>query len=508
MSASARFSAIVLPAHGAPHAVDITRRSLVAADPKVDVVIPANASVDAVAAAVRDARGEFVMFVAPGDTVSADLFTTYATVLADDTVDAVYGDEDRIDDGVRVEPWYKPDWSPDRFACQQYLGHVVALRRSLLLEAGGIDPDAGAAFEWDALLRVTERARQVRHVREVVVHRSSDPSSPDDVAATTRVLQQHLVRTGVPAIVAVDEHGVFGLEPALHTEPLVSIVIPTGGAGRRIRGAHEALVEHCVRSVATRSTYRNIEIVCVIDGQMPPHVIKAVDSIAGVHVRWVRSDPPFSFSGRINDGVLAARGEYVILLNDDTEVITPNWIEHLMVHAADPEVGSVGARLLFEDGRIQHAGIVAIGGDPGHPYYGFPAAERGYHDQLVVPTNCLAVTAGCLMTRRDTFLAVGGMSLLLPLNYNDVDFGLKLRAAGLRTVCTPKAQLWHFESSSRGWGPVEGWEHDVVLARWRSVLNDDPYHNPNFLPTADFVALDSMNGRTPRDLGIVAVPPL
>jgi GT2 family glycosyltransferase len=243
-----------------------------------------------------------------------------------------------------------------------------------------------------------------------------------------------------------------------------------------------------VESIVNRSTYPNYEIVCVADHHADESALADLLRAGGERLRMVPYPHRFDFSRKINTGVLASRGEFVVLLNDDTEVITPEWIEQLLLYAQQDGVGAVGARLLFGDGRIQHAGIAAIWGRAGHSYYGFPGDHPGYFDNALVPINQLAVTAACLMTRRSSFEEVGGLSLEFPLNYNDVDLCLKLRRAGYRIVCTPDAELWHLEAATRRTGTVDKFELDTLHSRWGHVLNHDPYYSPYFPPwSADYI---------------------
>jgi GT2 family glycosyltransferase len=188
-------------------------------------------------------------------------------------------------------------------------------------------------------------------------------------------------------------------------------------------------------------------------------------------------DRPFDFSAKINAGAVRSEGEHLLLLNDDIEVATPNWIERMVMYSGLTEIGAVGARLLLEDGRLQHGGVGFEGGLPGHPYYGWPGDAPGYANALKVARNQLAVTGACLMTRRELFDELGGLSSAFPINYNDVDYCLKLRATGRRTVYDPDLVMHHFESSSRS-SDVAEWEKDLLLSRWASLTSPDPYSNP------------------------------
>ncbi len=259
------------------------------------------------------------------------------------------------------------------------------------------------------------------------------------------------------------------------------------------------LISNCLRSIVEKSTYENYEIVCVFDAETQPAILRDLREIAGDRLRLVRYDRAFSFSAKINVGVGRSEGEHLLLLNDDMEVVTPDWIERMVMYSSLPEVGAVGGRLLWEDGRLQHVGVRFENGLPGHPHRGFSGDFKGYANGVRVAQNCLAVTGACLMTRRELFEQVGGMTTVLPINYNDIDYCLKLRAAGLRAVYDPDVVMYHFESSSRS-SDVDDWEKDVLRSRWLQVTAVDPYGNPNL--SSDIPRLTSpfnwARGRRPR----------
>jgi GT2 family glycosyltransferase len=437
------------------------------------------------------AQGEFVALLDHDDKLHPDaLAHVHEALAANPEADYAYTDEDKIDpQGHHSGPFFKPDWSPERLRTQMYTCHLSVLRRSLVEEVGGFDAEFEGSQDWDLVLRATERARAVVHVPRVLYHwRMLDDSvagggeeaKPWAYEAGTRALQAHCERTGVQARVERDEGepGVFHLRPELKREPLVSIVIPTAGQSREVRYEPVVLVEHCVRSIVSDSTYRNYEIVCVYDESVHPGVLASLREIAGERLRLVRFDRPFSFSGKINVGAVRSRGEHLLLLNDDIEVATPDWIERMVMYSSIPGVGAVGGRLIWEDGRLQHVGVRFQNGLPGHLYHGFAGDFGGYGNLVRVAGNFLAVTGACLMTRRDAFEEVGGLTTILPVNYNDIDYCLKQRAHGRRTVCDPDLVMYHFESSTRSTEVAE-WEKDVLLRRWSHLTMVDPYSNPN-----------------------------
>jgi O-antigen biosynthesis protein len=308
-------------------------------------------------------------------------------------------------------------------------------------------------------------------------------------AAAMRVVAEHLERIGFPATVEHDPERprLLRLRPARTTRPPVSIVIPTGGHWRVVHGQSMNLVANCVGSIVRRSTYPDYEVVCVVDESTDDQARAELAAAGRDRLRIVPYRDPFNFARKINLGVLQARNDFLVILNDDTEVITPEWIESLLMFAREPAVGAVGAKLRFADARLQHVGVVAVGGNPGHPYYGFPADFDGHMDNARTPTNCIAVTAACMMTRRDSFESVGGLSLEFPLNYNDVDYCLKQYHSGRRMVFDPYAELFHFETSSRATGSVSEAELEALRARWGRILRRDPYYNPGFGGRPDFV---------------------
>jgi glycosyltransferase involved in cell wall biosynthesis len=441
--------------------------------------------------ALEMARGEFLALLDHDDELHPDaLALVHEALLGSPHADYVYSDEDKIDlAGHHSGPFFKPDWSPERMRTQMYTCHLSVLRRSLVEEVGGFDPEFEGSQDWDLVLKVTERARAVLHVPRVLYHwrmietsaaGGGEAAKPWAFEAGTRAVQAHCKRIGLAARVKRDEvdAGVYHLEPELREQPLVSIVIPTRGQVREIRYEAAVLVLHCVRSIVEQSTYENYEIVVVADDSTPVDVIADLKKIAGERLRLVGYDRPFSFSAKINLGAVRSSGEHLLLLNDDMEISTPDWIERMAMYSQLPQIGAVGGRLLWEDGRLQHAGVSFDNGLPGHLYRGFDGEFRGYANGVRVAQNSLAVTGACLMTRRELFDELGGLSTILPVNYNDIDYCLKVRASGRRVVYDPDLVLYHFESSSRS-TDVEDWEKERLLERWLSVTAVDPYSNPH-----------------------------
>ncbi|HEY3142778.1 MAG TPA: glycosyltransferase [Acidimicrobiales bacterium] len=455
--------------------------------------------------ALQRATGEFVALLDHDDELDPEaLRLAHETLVADPEVDYLYTDEDLIDETGRCfNPFLKPDWSPERMRTQMYTCHLSIHRRRLALEVGGFDAAFDGSQDWDLVFKVTEKARKVAHIRQVLYHWRMVAGStalegidakPWAFAAGTRAIQAHCDRVGFPATAEHDDvlFGIYHLRPRLETRPLVSIIIPTAGRPREVWGEQRVLVSHCVQSILAKSTYDNYELICVVDHSMDPTVLAGLQAMAGERLRIVHSTQPFNFAERINLGALAASGDHLLLLNDDMEVITPDWIERLVMYSSFPGIGAVGGKLLLSDGRIQHVGVMFQQGWPGHIYRGFAREFGGYRGNTLVAGNLLAVTGACIMSSREAFESVGGFSTLFPLNYNDVDYCLKLNAEGQRVVLDPDTVLYHFESSSRA-SDVRPWENDLLHRRWGAWVNPDPYSSPGILPSVDLVPVQAVS---------------
>ena len=487
---------LILVADGPqPPAVDAVLRNA-ANHPQTSVLrLEANRGISAASqVGLEAARHEFVALVDHDDLLSVHALGAFAHELALNAqagapVDMAYSDEDKLEyrTGRRKMPFYKPAFSMERLRCQMYLGHLLVVRRELALTVGGFRSAFDGAQDHDLALRIAEQARSIVHLPRLLYHwRESPDSTAFDADAKAwaweagrAAVADHLERTGFPAgaVASPRAQGVIDLEPTLGHEPPVSIVIPTGGTRRIIRGREILLVEQAVASIVDRSSYSNYELVVVLDAGADERLASTLTAVAGdVPLSILRDPRPFNFANACNLGAIRSQGDVLVFLNDDTEIVMANWMERLTMYATRPGIGAVGVKLVYGDGRVQHAGVWARGG-PAHRYVGFRGDHPGNFHALRLPQNCLAVTAACLAVDRSRFEEVGGFASLYPLAYNDVDLCLKLVHRGYRNVVDCATEVVHHESSSRD-PTVKDWEVALLQRRWRSLLKRDPFDHP------------------------------
>ncbi len=442
-------------------------------------------------AALAMATGDYIAFLDHDDVMAPFAFHAVAEAInRHPDADFFYSDEDKLDEaGQRVDPCFKPGWSPDLLRHHNYICHLVVLKRSLLERLGGIRPGFDGAQDYDLVLRASETAQQIVHIPQVLYHWRLHPQSTAQntaskqylVDAGKRVLEEHLHRSGTVArVLPAEQPGEYRVSYQLPRQPLVSVLIPN-------RDQPE-LLGRCIESLS-KSSYANYEILILENGssQDDTHTYyRQLERDLRVRVmHWTR---PFNFAAINNYGATHARGEVLLFLNNDVEAIHPDWLEAMVTHAMRPEIGAVGAKLLFADGTIQHAGVVlGMGGVAGHVHSRFPREADGYLGRLRQVQDVAAVTGACLMTRRDLFERVGGFDERFVLAYNDVDYGMNVRALGLRVLWTPEAELYHLESKTRGYedDPAKQErfrrEFDLFRRKWAKALEaGDPYFNPNF----------------------------
>lgn len=349
----------------------------------------------------------------------------------------VYGDSN--DSGGRDV--LRPAYSPIRLRGSDFLGPIIGLRVDAIRALGGITGIGVDTFAFELALRA---GASVALLPEVIATSDALAVGPtDDLRAAVEAV--------LPPRAAVEQltPGLRRVRYGVAGEPLVSIVIPTRGGSAWIAGADRVLVVDAVRGIVETSTYRNVEFVIVADAETPGEVLADLTALCGDRLTLVSWDAEFNFSAKMNRGAAAARGDYLILLNDDVELVTVDWIETMLGLAQQPGVGMVGAQLYFEDSTLQHAGQVYSGGVAGHAAFGWAGGRDDSLRSLTIDREVSGVTAACAMISRDLYTEVGGFTLALPGNYNDVDLNLKVRATGRTAVFSPWVRLYHFESKSR-----------------------------------------------------------
>jgi GT2 family glycosyltransferase len=439
---------------------------------------------------------DWIMLLRAGDTLPPHALYWFACeALAQPEATIIYSDDDAVDDtGQRARPRFKPDWSPALLHATHYIGAAAIFRTSTVAKAGGANPGDCRHGNYDLLLRVVNTAGEhVSHIPAVLLHRrepslqsqAASHQSQDEAWESAQwcadALRAHFERNHVAAEVEQTAPGLRRVRYRLpDAPPMVSIVIPTRDAF--------ALVRQCVDSVLEKTTYPNYEIL-IVDNQSRDAETLAWFEMIAAHpaVRVLRYDRPFNFSAINNFAVQGARGEVLCLLNNDIEVISPDWLEEMVGHLLRKQAGVVGAKLFYPYGRVQHAGVaVGPGGCADHLHTHLWRDEPGYCNRAVLAQELSAVTGACLLTWKDLYLRLQGLNETdLPVAFNDIDYCLRAQEAGCRVIFTPHAQLAHHESASRGSdAPLAKRlrarrEVAYMRARWSQRLRCDPYYNPN-----------------------------
>jgi GT2 family glycosyltransferase len=465
-----------------------------ARDARIKVVHrPVNGHISAASNSALDVcSGTFIGLLDHDDELRPHaLLEMAAAIAADPHIRMLYSDEDKVDEtGRRFHPNFKPDWDPELLRAQNYICHFSVIDADLVREVGGFRLGYEGSQDHDLLLRCSEQLQpaQVRHIPQVLYHWRAIAGSTalardaKDYAsvAGARAVSDHLERIAAPARVEELPHGHFRIRWQLGAQaPKVSLIVPT-------RDRVE-LLRMCVESVLEKTDYPDYEIVVVDNQSSDQETLAYFDSLASKqNVRVLRYDAPFNYSEINNWAASQCTGDVICLLNNDIEVISGDWLQEMVSLAIRPEVGAVGAMLYYPDDTIQHAGVIlGMYGVAGHIYGGMPRGYPGHGARALVAQTLSAVTAACLVVRREVYQEVGGLDPQLKVAFNDIDFCLRVRAAGYRNLWTPFAELYHHESASRGKEDTEEklarfrGEVDFMKNRWGDALLNDPAYNPN-----------------------------
>lgn len=452
--------------------------------------------------ALKLAKGDYIALLDHDDELTPDALYEVVRIINKTHADFIYSDEDFITkEGRAIHAHFKPDFSPDLLLSHNYITHFTVIKRTLLDLPEVFRSRFDSAQDYDLFLRTTEKASHIAHIPKVLYHwrmlesstSSGHQAKPKSVERGRQALKEALQRRKITGeVLPANLPNYYRVKRDIRGVPFVSIIIP-------FKDKPE-LLETCIGSILEKSTYKNFEIIGMSNNSEKPETYAMMKRLGSLDSRVVFHEysRPFNYSEINNYAVRHyAHGEHVLLLNNDIEIISPDWIEALLEHSQRPEIGCVGAKLYYEDGTIQHAGaIIGLGGYVAHSHRGLPGNSHGYFNRLNVIQNLSAVTGACLMVKKALYLEVGGMDEThLKIAYNDIDFCLRIRERGYLNLFTPYCEAYHYESKSRGDdnASVEKqrrFEQEKAYLRNRHPIVEtlnDPYYNPNLtLDAEDF----------------------
>ena len=441
--------------------------------------------------AMEIASGEWIGLLDHDDLLAPNALYEIAKAVNEHLdAEVIYTDEDKVTTDLKehFQPHLKPDFNLDLLRSNNYICHFFVASRDLIKRVGGFRPEFNGAQDYDLILRCTEQAKQIVHIPKILyhwrVHKASTADNPASKMyafdAGKRAIEEHLVRCRTKGTVQhTKDLGFYRVKYEVCGEPLVSIIIPN-------KDQAEAL-KKCLDSIREKTSYRNYEIIIVENNSEEPETVAFYKKIAGEKIKIVTWEGEFNYSAINNFGVRHARGDYLLLLNNDVEIINGDWLTEMLSHCQRKEVGIVGAKLYYPDNTIQHAGIIiGIGGVAGSVFVGLPRAFSGYLHKASIQLDLSAVTAACMLVKRSVFEQVGGLEEKLKVAFNDVDFCLRVREKGYLVVYDPYAELYHYESKTRGAEDTKEkirrfqTEIEYMRSHWIGLLKKgDPYYNCN-----------------------------
>jgi GT2 family glycosyltransferase len=408
----------------------------------------------------------------------------------------IYSDEDKIDlKGKRYDAFFKPDWSPDTFLSNMYTCHFGVFKKSIIDNIGGFREGYEGGQDYDLVLRVIEKTNSIHHIPKILYHWRAIPGSTASSIdgkkyaskSAKKSLSDYLIRNNIPGTVLDGMWvGSYRVKRDIGGNPLISIIIPT-------RDKADVL-KTCIDSILSKTSYPSYEIIIVNNQSVEERTLDYFDELKREkNIRVLDYDKEFNFSSINNYAAQNAAGDIIVFLNNDTEVISPEWLTAMLEHAQRSEVGAVGCKLIYPNGMVQHAGLILGlygGGDgnrvAGHGHCHLPASSHGYFGRINIVQDISAVTAACMMMRKEVLLEVGGFDDQLSIAFNDVDLCLKIRQKGYLIIYTPYASLYHHESLSRGQDDTpEKYgrfvkEINYIRKKWGPLIDSgDPYYNPN-----------------------------
>ena len=472
-------------------------------NPKIKVTyLEQNSNISAASNAALDlAEGEYIVLMDNDDEITPDALYEMVKVINTTDAEFIYSDEDfNSTEGVCSNPHFKADFSPDLLLSHNYITHLTCFSKVLLDKVGHFNSQYDGAQDYDLFLRLTEATNNIYHIPKVLYHwrtletstSANSEAKPEAINRGKQLIEDTLARRGINAsVVHANLNHYFRVQYAIEGEPLVSIVIP-------FKDKPE-LLDMCINSILDKSSYKNYEIIGISNNSEESETFKMMKSLEAKdnRVSFYEYNVDFSYSDINNHAVNSyVKGTQILLLNNDIEIISPDWIESMLEHSQRPEIGCVGAKLYYPNDTIQHAGIIiGLGGYAGHSHKMYPRDNPGYFNRLNVIQNLSAVTAACMMVKKDIYIELGGLdNEAFKIAYNDVDFCLRVREKGFLNIFTPYAQMYHHESLSRGYEDtaekIARFNAEKISLDQRHgafIKNGDPYYNPNLsLDTEDF----------------------
>lgn len=462
-------------------------------DPRIrEVEIPENKGISQnTNRAMEIATGEWIGLLDHDDLLAPNALYEIAKAVCEcPDAEVIYTDEDKVTTDLKehFQPHLKPDFNVDLLRSNNYICHFFVASRDLIERVGGFRPEFNGAQDYDLILRCTEQAKQIVHIPKILyhwrVHKASTADNPASKMyafdAGKRAIEEHLRRCNTKGIVEhTKDLGFYRVKYEVCGEPLVSIIIPNKDQVTSLK--------KCLESIREKTSYQNYEIIIVENNSEESETFAFYKKIAGDKIKIVTWEGEFNYSAINNFGVRHARGDYLLLLNNDVEIISEDWMKEMLSHCQRKEVGIVGAKLYYPDNTIQHAGIIiGIGGVAGSIFTGLPRAFSGYLHKASIQLDLSAVTAACMLVKRSVFEQVGGLEEKLKVAFNDVDFCLRVREKGYLVVYDPYAELYHYESKTRGAEDTKEkvrrfqTEIEYMRSHWIDLLKKgDPYYNCN-----------------------------
>lgn len=453
-------------------------------------------------ACIRMATGEYIALFDHDDLLHPSALYEVMRAICEHGTDFIYTDENTFSEEPRdaYNPHFKPDFSPDTLRSYNYICHLSVFSRELLDSVGYFRSEYDGSQDYDLILRLTEKAKKVFHIRKILYYWRAHKNSvaqdvgakPYTVAAAKKALAAHLERCGLKGeVLDSSVPTTYHIKYEIDGNPLISVIIPNKD--------HTDDLDICLKSLYEKSSYKNFEVIIVENNSTEKETFEYYEALTQKHgnIKIVTWKGNFNYSAINNFGVNYAKGEYILLLNNDVEIINGSCLEEMLMFAQRKDVGAVGAKLYYSDDTVQHAGVIlGLGGTAGHAHKHFGRSHPGYMARASIAQNLTACTAACLMMRRDVFDEVGGLDESFEVAFNDVDLCMKIRKKGYLVVFTPYAELYHYESKSRGNDSTPEklerfrGEIDRFKEKWQKQLDDgDPYYNPNLTLTRDDFSL-------------------